>query len=93
MGEYNMRDAIQKFLRSSRLSGDMQALQVEDVWENIMGKTVAKHTDKLKIINKTLYITTNVAPLKQELSYQKEAIRQRVNEPLGAETITNVVIQ
>ena len=93
MGEYNMRDAIQKFLRSSRLSGDMQALQVEDVWENIMGKTVAKYTDKLKIINKTLYITTNVAPLKQELSYQKETIRQRVNEALGAETITTVVIQ
>jgi predicted nucleic acid-binding Zn ribbon protein len=93
MGEYNMRDAIQKFLKSSRLSGDIQALQVEDVWENIMGKTVAKYTDKLKIINKTLYITTNVAPLKQELLYQKETIRQRVNEALGAETITNVVIQ
>jgi len=93
MGEYNMRDAIQKFLKSSRLSGDIQALQVEDVWENIMGKTVAKYTDKLKIINKTLYITTNVAPLKQELLYQKETICQRVNEALGAKTITNVVIQ
>ena len=93
MGQYNMGDAIKQFLKSSRLSGDIQALQIENVWEAIMGKTVAKYTDKLKIYNKTLYITTTVAPLRQELVYQKEIIRQRVNEALGAGTITDVVIQ
>jgi hypothetical protein len=93
MGEYSMGDAIKQFLRSSRLNGDIQALQIEDVWEAIMGKTVAKYTDKLKIINKTLYITTTVAPLKQEMLYQKEMIRQRVNEALGAGTIQEIVIQ
>ena len=93
MGQYNMGDAIKQFLKSSRLSGDIQALQIENVWEAIMGKTVAKYTDKLKIYNKTLYVTTTVAPLKQELVYQKEIIRQRVNEALGAGTITDVVIQ
>ena len=93
MGQYNMGDAIKQFLKSSRLSGDIQALQIENVWEAIMGKTVAKYTDKLKIYNKTLYITTTVAPLRQELVYQKEIIRQRVNEALGAGTITEVVIQ
>ncbi len=93
MGEYSMGDAIKQFLKSSRLSGDIQALQIEDVWEGIMGKTVAKYTDKIKIINKTLYITTTVAPLKQELHYQKEIIKQRVNEALGAGAIRDVVIQ
>ena len=93
MGEFSMRDAIQEFLNKSRIKGDIQALQIEDVWEAIMGKTVAKYTDKLKIYNKTLYITTAVAPLRQELVYQKEIIRQRVNEALGAGTITDVVIQ
>jgi hypothetical protein len=93
MGQYNMGDAIRQFLKSSRLAGDIQALQIEDVWESIMGKTVAKYTSKLKIINKTLYISTTVAPLKQELLYQKETIKQRVNEALGAGAIQDVVIQ
>ncbi|HUQ97522.1 MAG TPA: DUF721 domain-containing protein [Chitinophagaceae bacterium] len=93
MGEYNIGDAIKQFLKNSRMSGDIQALQIEDVWENIMGKTVAKYTEKLKIYNKTLYITTTVAPLKQELHYQKEIIIQRVNEALGAGAIKEVVIQ
>lgn len=93
MGEYNMRDAIQKFLKSSRLAGDIQALRIEEVWETMMGKTISKYTDKIKIVHKTLYITTTVAPLKQELLYQKELIKQRVNDALGAGTITDVVIQ
>ena len=58
-----------------------------------MGKTIAKYTDNIKIINKTLFITTNVAPLKQELSYQKEKIKLRVNEALGNNDIQEVIIQ
>lgn len=93
MGQYSIGEAIRQFLKSSRINGDIQALQIEDVWENIMGKTVAKYTDKIKIIHKTLYVTTTVAPLKHELLYQKELIKQRVNETLGASTIIDVIIQ
>ena len=58
-----------------------------------MGKTIARYTDKLRIINRTLFITTSVAPLKQELLYQKEKIKLRVNEALGEKVIENIVIQ
>ena len=93
MGQYSIGDAIQQFLKSSRIKGDIQALQIEEIWEKIMGKTIAKYTDNIKIINKTLFITTNVAPLKQELSYQKEKIKLRINEALGSNDIQDVIIQ
>jgi hypothetical protein len=88
-----MGDAIKKFLDQSRLKGDIQAMQIEDAWEKIMGKTVARYTDKLHVINDTLYITTHVAPLKQELIFQKEKIIQRVNEALGQRIINKIVVQ
>ena len=93
MGQYSIGDAIQQFLKGSRLKSDIQALQIEEIWEKIMGKTIAKYTDNIKIINKTLFITTNVAPLKQELIYQKEKIKLRINEALGNNDIQEVVIQ
>jgi hypothetical protein len=34
-----------------------------------------------------------VAPLKQELAYQKDIIKKRVNEALGNNEIREVVIQ
>jgi hypothetical protein len=93
MGEYSMGDALKKFLQKSRLNGYMQALQIEDVWEKIMGKTIAKYTEKIQIHGQVLYITTTVAPLKQELLYQKEKIIERVNDVLGANTVKEVVIK
>jgi predicted nucleic acid-binding Zn ribbon protein len=93
MGEYSLGDALKYFLNNSKLKGYMQAMQIEDVWEQIMGKTIAKYTDKIQIQGKTLYITTSMAPLKQELLYQKESIIKRVNETLGENAIKDVVIQ
>lgn len=88
-----MGDAIEKFLQGSRIKGDIQAFQIGAIWEQLMGKTISKYTDSIKIINHTLYITTNVAPLKQELLYQKETIKLRVNEALKSNEIKEVVIQ
>ena len=93
MGQYKIGDAIKQYLNHSRLKGEIQALQVEDVWEKIMGKTVARYTDNLKVIHKTLFVTTHVAPLKQELNFQKDKIKLRINEALGDKVIDNVVIQ
>ena len=93
MGQYKIGDAIKQYLNHSRLKGEIQALQVEDVWEKIMGRTVARYTNNLKVIHKTLYVTTNVAPLKQELNFQKEKIKLRINEALGDKVIDNVIIQ
>ena len=93
MTEYSFKEAMQKFLEQSRVKGGIQALQIEDVWEEIMGKTIARYTDKLQIINDTLFITTQVAPLKQELIFQKEKIIQRVNEVLGQKVIGKLVVQ
>lgn len=93
MGEYSLGDAMKFFLNKSRLKGSIQALQIEDVWGKIMGKTIAKYTDKIQIYGSTLYITTNMAPLKQELQFQKEKIIQLVNEALGERVIKEVVIK
>ena len=93
MGEYSIGDALDKFLEQSRLRGSIQALQIGDVWEDIMGKTIARYTEEIRIINDTLFITTHVAPLKQELIFQKEKIKLRINEALGKKIIKEIVIK
>lgn len=93
MGEYSIGEAIQQFLNKSRIKGEIQALQIEEVWEEVMGKTVARYTEKLQIYGNKLVITTPVAPLRQELVYQKEKIIQRVNEAMGKAIIRDVEVR
>ncbi|MCC6289367.1 MAG: DUF721 domain-containing protein [Chitinophagaceae bacterium] len=93
MGEYSIGQALKIFLQKSRLKGSIQGFQITEVWEQIMGKTIAKYTEKIEIIQHTLFISTTVAPLKNELLYQKDKIIQRVNEALGENLIREVVIK
>lgn len=93
MAEYSIGDALKAFLDKSRLKGDMQAMEIDAVWEQIMGKTIARYTDKLQIMGGSLYIYTSVAPLKNELLYQRDKIIERVNESLGSRVIKEIIIK
>lgn len=93
MAQLSIGDALKAFLAKSRLKNGIRAVQIEEVWEKVMGKTIAKYTDKIEIINEKLFIYSSVGPLKNELQYQKPQIIQRVNEMMGEKVISEVVIK
>jgi hypothetical protein len=93
MGEYHIGDALKNFIQKSSLRNGIRAIQIEQVWEQLMGKTIAKYTDKIEIVNQTLFIRTSVGPLRNELLYQKNEIIDRVNEAFGEKVVAKVIIQ
>ena len=93
MGQLHIGDALKQFLDKSKLKNKIRAVQIESVWVDVMGKTIAKYTDKIEIINNTLFINTAVGPLKNELFYQKDKIIERINEAMGENYIKHVVIR
>jgi len=92
MSEVSIQKAMQAFLKKSKLKNGIQSVQIEEIWNDLMGVTVSKYTDKIKIIGQTLFITTKIAPLKNELLYQRETIIEKVNAALGEKIIKQVVI-
>jgi len=80
------------WLEKSRIKNDIQSLQIEEHWAKIMGETISKFTDKVEIRNGTLFIHTAVAPLRNELVYQKALIIERVNESIGEALVRDVVV-
>ncbi|MCA6439516.1 MAG: DUF721 domain-containing protein [Sediminibacterium sp.] len=93
MSEFHIGDALKGFINKSNLRNGLRAVQIESVWEELMGKTIAKYTDKIQIIQGKLFIHTNIGPLKNELQFQKPQIIERVNEAFGEVVISEVVIQ
>lgn len=92
MGEYHIGDALKKMVAKSNMRSQLQAVQIEAVWEQLMGKTISKYTETIKIVNHTLFISTTVGPLKNELMYQKKIIIERVNDAFGEAVVKEVVI-
>jgi hypothetical protein len=93
MGEYRIGDALHQFMNKSNLRNGIRAVQITQIWEEVMGKTIAKYTEKIEIINNTLFIYTPVGPLKNELQFQKAQIIERLNEKLQEPLIQEVVIR
>lgn len=93
MAQIQLGEALKDFLNKSNLKSGLRAVQIESIWEEIMGKPIARYTDKIQIINTTLYIYTAVAALKQELIYQKTKIIERVNEALQEKVITEIIVK
>ncbi|MEJ8843496.1 DUF721 domain-containing protein [Lacibacter sp. H375] len=93
MAEMSIQEAMEQFLKQSKLKQRVRALEIKDVWAELMGNTIAKYTDDIKLINQQLIITTTVAPLKQELLYQKEKIRNRINELFNEHAVKEVIIK
>lgn len=93
MGEFSIQQSLQLFIKTSKLKPGIQSLQIEEIWSNLMGKAIAGYTDKIEIIGNRLIIHTQVAPLKNELEFQKEKIIELVNEALGEPVIETVWIK
>lgn len=93
MSEISLQEAFQQIMQNSRLKNKIQSLQIKDLWVELMGKTIASYTDDIQIIDKKLIITTHVAPLKQELVFQREKIKNRLNEMMNEHAIHEVVIK
>ena len=93
MATVNLGEALQNFMHQSKLRNGLRAAQIEEIWEQLMGTTIAKYTEQIKIIGDKLYITSHHAALKNELAFQKELIVERVNEAMGETIVKDVVIQ
>lgn len=83
-------DIIDKMFKAYGLSDKMKEMEIVNGWEDLMGKAVANRTDKVFISNKVLHVKLNSSVMRDELSYGKKVIIERVNERAGEELINDV---
>lgn len=92
-GISSIGDALREYMNKSRLKPRMMEVRIQENWEQLMGKTIARYTESIQLMDAKLIITTNVAPLKQELNYAKDKIIKLVNEMLGEPAVREVIIK
>jgi len=91
--EQSISEVIEQMLDKYKISGKMDEVHLVEIWEELMGKTIAKHTEKITIKNGKLILKLDSAVLKEELSYSKQKLMDMLNEALGKQSILEVVIR
>jgi predicted nucleic acid-binding Zn ribbon protein len=91
--EVTLADALQQMLNEYRLKATLDETKVQQLWPKLMGKTIATYTSSITVKKGVLQLQIMSAPLRQELSFSKDKIRDLINEEMGAHYIKEVIIR
>jgi predicted nucleic acid-binding Zn ribbon protein len=91
--EQPLDEAIQEFLKVYNLGSKLDEVKLINSWESIVGKLVANHTNDLYIRRKVLFVYLDSDALRNELSYIKSLLLQRLNECVGKPLIKDIVFR
>lgn len=87
-----LKKVIDQLLRAYGYQDQLDELDLIKIYEELVGNMFAKHTKKIFFKNKTLHIKLDSAALKQELSYAKEGLVQKLNAEMGRKIVENIVV-
>ena len=86
-GFESLKDVLGCLKGPEGLPFDLRDCEIWDVWHNVVGDTVASNAHPIEIREGCLTIGVKEPIWMQELKYQAESIRQRLNERLGREAV------
>ncbi|MBS1782003.1 MAG: DUF721 domain-containing protein [Bacteroidetes bacterium] len=93
MGSYSIGEALNLLIEKSKWKPKIQGLRIQQEWEQIVGKTIAKYTRNVILNGETIIIYTDVAALKQELHFGKQQLIERINEYFEERVVSDMVVK
>ena len=84
---------IKKILSNNKLSKRLDVLNVLDVWNNIIGKDLEKYIKSTKLVDDKLYVKLRSSIVRNEISYKKTELIQRINKKLNKEVIKDIILK
>ena len=92
MSTIKLSDSISHLVKKKQLGAMVLVGQIQNNWENIVGKTIKEATTIVKIENKTIYIKCKNPTWKNELFYQKEELLKKIKQKTPTNTINKIYL-
>lgn len=90
--EQSLGEVIKRISSTGLMADKFTEIEIVKVYETLVGKTIARMTDKLYVRNGILYIVTSSPSLKQELSLAKSKLIFEINQKIKDRQITDLKI-
>ena len=89
-GTSTVKEAIDAMLDSYKLRGKFDENKLINSWETMMGKPIARRTEKMFLKEKVLFVKLNSAPLRHELTIAKTKILEIIHRTFDASLVSDV---
>ena len=88
--EKPLKQLIDKMLRSYGLGDKLDEMSPVKSWEELVGKMIANHTKDIYFNKGVLYVQLDSSTLRQELSYVKSDLIQKLNDKAGKVMVKDI---
>ena len=85
-------DLIKEFYEQHRGSDYLDEIKLINSWPKVVGPFIASHTIDLSIKNQVLFVRVDSDALRNALGYSKSLLLKNLNEMVGKEMITDIVL-
>lgn len=90
--QHLLKNLLQKMVEEMSWEEKLAETAIRQIWAAKMGTTINQYTREISLRKGKLFIQIQSAPLKQELSYQRDKIRDMMNAQLGERVVAEVVV-
>lgn len=91
--EYTLKEVLQELMKAYRMEDKLQEAQVINSWEMVVGGIFARHTQKLQIKNRVLFVSLDSAALRSELAMARSKLVEMLNKEVGSKVIDDIVFR
>lgn len=88
-----MGELLEEFFRRPYIAAKVAEGKLPDTWRTVVGDRVANETTELKLENHILHVRIRSSVLRQELFYQRDALRDALNEQAGVRLVNAVIVR
>lgn len=91
--DQKINEVLGDMINKYRLKPKLNQTIIRDAWAEMMGPQIDRYTKKISVRNNKIFVTIDSSPLRQELSYGRDKILKNLNEVLGEEFLTDIIIR
>ncbi|HPI30787.1 MAG TPA: DUF721 domain-containing protein [Bacteroidales bacterium] len=91
--EKPLKEVIRQLIEYYRLDRKLNEATLIEKWEEIVGKMIAKHTTKLYVDKRVLYVELDSSIVRNELNLIKSEIVKRLNSYFNKPFIDKIILK
>ena len=88
-----IQDLVNQFIEQNDLTSGLDAVNVQELWSELMGPGVMSYTQSVALRGSTLTVVLTSSVLRSELSMGKQKIIAMMNEGLGKNLIEHIYLR
>lgn len=88
-----MGDLLEEFFKRPYIAAKVAEGRLPDTWRTIVGDHAAELTTELRLERHILHVRIRSSVLRQELFFQRDALRDEINRRSGVRLVNAVIVR